>query len=365
MDAQRPGTVVAVTRSNHVTQLTVPQADRTVQDGRRHAQAGVAMMTGAPQIATSEVGRRHAWGNAAALAVLVVAAVTALRGRLPELGPRAAQQSTGSNSVTLAGLLILLSVSMLVTAIALLTRPPRIERPTAPEERRFPGGSGVWSLRRLLILGVGVAMAVLLAVLIGDQLRELTLPAVTVSSDTESESAPEMTAPPSVPAPGPDGNSAADDPVFGYLTATVIAMAVLMVASAVLARRRGRVLAPTGNALDGSAPDRAEPLALAAERGLAAVEDPSRNPREAIIACYLAMEQVLFGTPGAMPLESDTPSEVLARAVGNRALRADSAAPLVRVFAEARFSTHTMTEDHREVAEQALRAVLTDVRSGS
>jgi hypothetical protein len=38
---------------------------------------------------------------------------------------------------------------------------------------------------------------------------------------------------------------------------------------------------------------------------------------------------------------------------------------LVQVFAEARFSTHTMTEDHREMAEQALRAVLSDVRSGS
>jgi hypothetical protein len=55
---------------------------------------------------------------------------------------------------------------------------------------------------------------------------------------------------------------------------------------------------------------------------------------------------------------------VLARAVGNRTISTASAAALVDLFAEARFSRHTMTEDHRDEAEQALRAVLTELRSG-
>jgi hypothetical protein len=107
-----------------------------------------------------------------------------------------------------------------------------------------------------------------------------------------------------------------------------------------------------------------EPLALAAERGLAEVANPALEPREAIIACYAAMEQALAEAPGAVPQASDTPSEVLARAVGNRTISTASAAALVDLFAEARFSRHTMTEDHRDEAEQALRAVLTELRSG-
>lgn len=318
-------------------------------------------MTGVPQIgAPAARGRRPLWWTAA-LVILVFATVTALRGRLPEVGPRGTRQPAESSPATLAGLLILLSVSMLVTAIALLTRPPRRERPAALEERRFPSGAGAWSFRRLLMFGVGVAMAVLLAVLIADQLPQLRAPGL----PDPPERPPPSAATPSTPTSRPDGSPASDDPVFGYLAATVIAMAVLMVASAVIARRRRTELPVTGDALSGTAPHGAEPLALAAERGLAAVEDLSRSPREAIIACYVAMEQALSGAPGAAPLESDTPSEVLARAVANRVLRTASAAPLVQVFAEARFSTHTMTEDHREVAEQALRAVLADVRSGS
>jgi hypothetical protein len=106
-----------------------------------------------------------------------------------------------------------------------------------------------------------------------------------------------------------------------------------------------------------------EPLAAAAERGLAEVANPALQPREAIIACYAAMERALAAAPGAAPQASDTPSEVLARAVGNRAISSGSAAALVDLFAEARFSRHTMTEDHREQAERALRSVLTELRS--
>jgi hypothetical protein len=103
-------------------------------------------------------------------------------------------------------------------------------------------------------------------------------------------------------------------------------------------------------------------LALAAERGLAEVGDLSREPREAIIACY-AMEAALASAPGAAPQESDTPSEVLARAVEHDAIHAASAGELVALFAEARFSTHVMNEGHREVAEHALRDVLDELRS--
>ena len=107
----------------------------------------------------------------------------------------------------------------------------------------------------------------------------------------------------------------------------------------------------------------ADPLARAAEVGLAEIGDLSREPREAIIACYAAMERELENSPEVVPRESDTPSEVLARAVEHHALRADSATELVELFEEARFSPHVMTEEHREIAVRVLRLVLAELRS--
>jgi hypothetical protein len=75
------------------------------------------------------------------------------------------------------------------------------------------------------------------------------------------------------------------------------------------------------------------------------------------------MEEGLANAPGAVPQDSDTPSEVLARAVEHGALRADSATELVDLFAEARFSPHVMSEGHREVAVRVLRLVLAELRS--
>ena len=104
-------------------------------------------------------------------------------------------------------------------------------------------------------------------------------------------------------------------------------------------------------------------LARAAEVGLAEIGDLSREPREAIIACYAAMERELENSPDVVPRESDTPSEVLARAVEHHALRADSASELVDLFEEARFSPHVMTEEHRAIAVRVLRLALADLRS--
>jgi len=66
---------------------------------------------------------------------------------------------------------------------------------------------------------------------------------------------------------------------------------------------------------------------------------------------------------GAVPQDSDTPSEVLARAVDHDAIHAGTATELVDLFAEARFSPHVMNEGHREVAVRALQLVLAELKS--
>ena len=96
---------------------------------------------------------------------------------------------------------------------------------------------------------------------------------------------------------------------------------------------------------------------------LAEIGDLNREPREAIIACYAAMESELANVPGAAPQDFDTPTEVLGRAVEHHALHVDNAVQLVNLFEEARFSPHVMNEGHREVAVQVLRLVLAELRT--
>jgi hypothetical protein len=153
--------------------------------------------------------------------------------------------------------------------------------------------------------------------------------------------------------------------VLRYLIVSTVTLLVLIVAGAVVARRRrgGAALGATGQPLGEPAPVAAESLVRAAESGLAEIEDPNREPRQAIIACYAAMERELRHFPGAVPQDFDTPTEVLARAVEHHALHVDNATELVSLFEEARFSPHVMTETHRSRAVDVLQLVLADMRS--
>lgn len=292
--------------------------------------------------------------------MLVFSAGVALRGRLPETrpGPRG---GSGDSPFTLAGLIVLLGVSVLVTGFALLNAARRPKPAVATGRLDVPGGlgdgKGRWQLR-LLLMVLGLMLAAVVAYVVAQQIR---LGADFGQVEPISD-APDGT--PAAPLPPPRGRAERD--AFWYLVATTALMTVMIVASGVVsARKRPRPdsAAVLPAARPASAPPDPEPLALAAERGLAEVGDLSREPREAIIACYAAMENALADAPGAAPQASDTPTEVLARAVGQRAVSAGNASTLVELFTEARFSRHVMTEVHRDVAEQALRSVLDELRS--
>jgi hypothetical protein len=180
-------------------------------------------------------------------------------------------------------------------------------------------------------------------------------PTTTPPGDTETEP------PPSSP-PEPGTN------VIGYLVPPMlIFMILIVVGTAIASRRQRRSVQPYPVDADATeapaSPAAAESLARAAELGLAEIGDLSREPREAIIACYAVMERELTRVPGAVPQDCDTPMEVLARAVDRHALHSDSATQLVELFEEARFSPHVMNEGHRDVAVGVLRLVLAELRS--
>ena len=308
-------------------------------------------------------GTEKATGRVVALIVLLIVAAVALRGYLPGAEPPPREQPTDSGASLLA-VVALLTVSLVVIAIAVISRLRDRRMMPAPAgglAESFGGmGRPTW---RFLLIGLGVIVAWLLIALllarVGAQ-QDVDQPATgTGSSDPRSDA----TAPPPPTPPEADGN------VFEYLAASTVILLVLVAAGTVVASlSRRRVAKAYLVARDRAAPPPStasgpESLARAAELGLVEIGDLSREPREAIIACYAAMESALANAPGAVPQDSDTPSEVLARAVEHHALHADSAIQLVDLFTEARFSPHVMNEGHREVAVQTLRLVLAELRA--
>ncbi len=96
-------------------------------------------------------------------------------------------------------------------------------------------------------------------------------------------------------------------------------------------------------------------LADAAEGGRRALLG-ARDPREAVVAAYLAMEQQLANN-GFVLSRSRTASEVLTGAAGGGYVDGSAAAVLVRLFERARFSRHPLTAADRDRALAALDAL--------
>jgi Domain of unknown function (DUF4129) len=298
-----------------------------------------------------------------AVIVLLIVIAASLRGYLPGVD-RAARKTPPDSGASLVYVIAMLSVSLVIFAVAIIIRLRDRSRaaPSAgglPDRFSYGRGRPTW---RVLMIGAAVLAAWLLAVWLLSQfvVLHVTARAPTVPASTAPTPANNVSRPPQPPGGG-GGRG-----MMRYLIATTVAVLVLAVVGVVAARRQRVGEAPIVAAEPlppAPAPATSESLARAAEVGLAEIGDRSREPREAIIACYAAMESELAYVPGAVPQDFDTPTEVLARAVENHALSVDSAGELVNLFEEARFSPHVMSEAHRETALNVLRLVLAELRS--
>ena len=154
---------------------------------------------------------------------------------------------------------------------------------------------------------------------------------------------------PLAPRPGtghltaPSGSS----PAWPLLAGVLLAVAAVIIV-AVLARRRRRRdrLRTVGRKVS------AGPLA----EGLAAARDAllsARAPRQAIIACYAAMERG-FAAAGSAPEAADTPAEILARAGQAGLVKSEAAEVLTGLFYLARYSSQPMTSADSDAAASAL-----------
>lgn len=313
-------------------------------------------------------GADKATARAVAVVVLILLAGVALRGRLPGAEPPA-DDTPDSGPGPLIAVLVMLALSMAVIAVSVVSQSRR------PAARPDPAGGplrdrgeqgGRWTWRMVLVL-VGALLVWLLVVLTLMRISgwlDVTAGQPAAPSPHPNPSAGADAEP---PPPAPSTSPGAD--VMLIYFACAAGLFILMGVLGAIARRRARPRPTPALAVvadDDEPPENGtRSLARAAERGLVEIGDLSREPREAIIACYAAMERELGKSPGAMPQDSDTPTEVLARAVARRLLHGESATELVDLFEEARFSTHVMGEDHREAAVRVLRLVLRELQDAA
>ncbi|GAA1994765.1 hypothetical protein GCM10009838_68990 [Catenulispora subtropica] len=86
------------------------------------------------------------------------------------------------------------------------------------------------------------------------------------------------------------------------------------------------------------------------------------DAREAVIACYAAMEDAL-GADGNGRHAADTPEDFLRRVTGAQLIPAGPARRLTDLFREARFSGHSIGEPERDGAREALDAISEHLRA--
>lgn len=289
--------------------------------------------------------------------VLVALAVVALRSYLPDpkVLPRPEEPRDEPHSIALQ--LLLCGVVAILILLSLRRRrtgmTPSAESPSYLRLRGLTRREAIIAVATVLALLGAVWTALYLARVAGE--GPVRAPASSTSEPGRPDAEPAK-------APG-------DAPVRKEPDAPMVILGVVLAGIAVMVlvlRRRDpeALKVSSGRSEEPDASDAAPgSLAHLVELGLAEVAEPGRDPRASIIACYAAMEQGLTAAPEAAPLESDTPSEVLQRAVHLGALHSHAGTQLVSLFSEARFSPHRMTQADRESAAQWLRVVLDDLRS--
>ena len=112
------------------------------------------------------------------------------------------------------------------------------------------------------------------------------------------------------------------------------------------------------------APRTAEDLVAALDAGLEELSDADRDPRRAVIACWVRLEQAAAaaGTPRH---PGDSPTDLVGRLLAEQRVDARVLAALLEVYRQARYATHTVDDQMRAQARSALERLRTDLGAGA
>jgi len=283
---------------------------------------------------------------AGAVALLVLAALGCAARGVTRLSTAGTLQA-GSGTVTfIAGMAAVVAACLLLAALLALLAGRR--RRSKDGLNRVTEPVGPWWARALALLA-GLALFV--------------LPIAAVVATLHRRRAGERLTAPVVPVmprlPGAVQSTSQADTAF--LLGAGAALAILAVGALVVAGlwlRRRRRAAGAGS----RQPAAPSPLAVAVAAGTAAL-GAAAGPREAIIACYAAMEATLAAA-GSPRRAADTPEELLMRAEGDGIIRTPAARRLTALFREARFSPHRLADAQRRAAQAALEEIGRDLAGG-
>lgn len=264
-----------------------------------------------------------------------LAAETGLWRREDTIGP-AASAAVWPLLVAGAALAALLVILVVVHAHRRRRRRPEDEQ--VPTELPIP-----WTAK---VLAIAIVLAVIaaLGVALWYLLHTSPPPATTPDVGTVHPGTP----PPAAGRPEPAGG--------GDVWWLVVAAVAMVGASLLLRLRAGgaaRPLQPT------PAPAATPPAGDVLAAGLGALREPA-DDRDAIIACYVAMERAL-DRHGVHRGVAQTPTELLARATHAQLVHDPAAAELIELFHRARHSSHPIRPAERRAAERALSVLSEDL----
>jgi hypothetical protein len=193
-----------------------------------------------------------------------------------------------------------------------------------------------------------------------------------------SDAPPAATAPPLLPE-RPDATRAAENEPSGAAAESGLpswigtaALVVVGIAGLVIIallgwalirdqmRRRAR---RTGRRAPPPPPRTADELVAALNAGLEELSDTDRDPRRAVIACWVRLEQAAAaaGTPRH---PGDSPTDLVGRLLAEQEVDARVLAALLEVYREARYATHTVDDQMRAQARSALERLRADLGAG-
>ncbi|WP_203700194.1 DUF4129 domain-containing protein [Asanoa iriomotensis] len=192
--------------------------------------------------------------------------------------------------------------------------------------------------------------------------RPAPTPAVGAQEDFSTPIAPTFP-------PTPDEVAAAEPrelpgwlaPAAAVLCAAVVLVVVVLVVWILvrdgLRRLRRR---PVRYAEESAPAPNADQVVAAVDAGLTDLSDTDGDPRRAVIACWLRLEQAAAaaGTPRQV---GDSPTDLVYRLLHAHQISADVLAALADVYREARYATHTVDERMRTQARSALQRIRTEL----
>jgi hypothetical protein len=191
-------------------------------------------------------------------------------------------------------------------------------------------------------------------------------------AEPTTESAPLLPAQPVATVAGESGAGAASPAGLPGWVGTV-ALVVLAVAGIVaiglvvwaIVRDRARRRQRRAGRLAPAAPEprTAEDLVAALDAGLEELSDTDRDPRRAVIACWVRLEQAAAaaGTPRHA---GDSPTDLVGRLLREQRVDAGVLAALLEVYRQARYATHTVDDQMRQQARSALQRLRADLGAG-